>query len=222
MGLPPVFFGNNRRSTAAQGDKRVYDVVSSASGEVELLPVEGSSPRTRLQVAKLPDDAVVTIRVFRFLEDYSDAKETWEKGLRNVNSGSLLWLAVHMLPQMHSVRGAKYGEWFTIHHIRVYARHFKSGYHMCNSGSSGPAETFGSSTAVKSLVTGDKLREGYFWFVSPVDELSKPSLEKDGWQHVKMEGPFDGSSVAQECESVSPSSIAAKQLQQVVRNVNVV
>eukprot|EP00448_Togula_jolla_P004639 CAMPEP_0170593060 /NCGR_PEP_ID=MMETSP0224-20130122/13246_1 /TAXON_ID=285029 /ORGANISM="Togula jolla, Strain CCCM 725" /LENGTH=246 /DNA_ID=CAMNT_0010916987 /DNA_START=54 /DNA_END=794 /DNA_ORIENTATION=+ len=244
MSPSPELSGNNCRASAsaAPAKKRTYDAVNSKTGQVELLPINGSSKRVfdvvssdegkvellpvdgpssaRLPVDKLPDDAVVTIRVFRFLEDDCDAEEDWEKELKNVNTGSLLWLAVHMLPKMHSVRGAKYGEWFTIHHIRVYAKHFKSGYHMCNGGCSLPAKTFGATSAVKSLVTGRKLQQGYFWFVSPCEQHSKASLANNGWEHISVEGPFDGRNLVEECDRES-CSVEAKDLQEVVRNISV-
>lgn len=50
------------------------------------------------------------IRVFRFLETFSDGKTVWERELRTVNSGSMLWVPVHMQPKMHSMSGAKYGD----------------------------------------------------------------------------------------------------------------
>ena len=114
-------------------------------------------------MSDLGQDEVVAVRVFRFLEDRSDERNTWEQGLHNVNSGSLLWLLVHMLPKMHSMSGAKYGKWFTVHTINVQAKHFGSNYHMFNEGSAGPAKTFGASNATQNLVTGEKLEKGYFW-----------------------------------------------------------
>lgn len=113
------------------------------------------------------EDAVVTIRVFRFFESKSDESYKWERELRNVNSGSLLWLVVHMMPKMHSVAGCKYGPWFTIHQIRVRARCLRAGYHMAQEGSCPFAKSFGATVAVKGLVTGISLPTGYFWFVSP-------------------------------------------------------
>mmetsp|Transcript_66706 Transcript_66706/g.145462 ORF Transcript_66706/g.145462 Transcript_66706/m.145462 type:complete len:264 (-) Transcript_66706:187-978(-) len=198
----PESLDNDDPYSPVLGDKRVFDVVSSESGEVELLPVEGPS-KTRLRVTTLADDDVVTIRVFRFIEDYDDASEPWEEGLQNVNSGSLLWLRVHMLPKMHSVRGAKYGKWCTVHEIRIYAKHFKSGYYMCKNGCSMPAKTFGSTSSVKSLVSGEKLAQGYFWFVSPCGQQAGASLENDGWEHISMDGPFDGSVLAEGCAKQS-------------------
>jgi len=154
-----------------------------------------------LCVADLPDDAAVTIRVFRFLEDQDDAGCAWERELRNVNSGSLLWLVVHMQPKMHSVAGRKYGQWFTVHHIRVLARHFRSGYHMAQEGSCPFAKTFGATVACRTLVTSESLPTGYFWFVSPdragfgpsaADVGDEENLHRHGWQHLGRAGPFDG------------------------------
>ncbi|CAK0831090.1 unnamed protein product [Prorocentrum cordatum] len=68
---------------------------------------------------------------------------------------------------MHSKSGAKYGHWFTIHYIQIYAKHFGSAYHMANEGSCYPAKTFGSTSANTSTITGEVLERGYFWYVSP-------------------------------------------------------
>jgi len=180
----------------------VHDIVANENGELELLPL-GEQPQAARKVSDLGQDEVVAVRVFRFLEDRSDERNTWEQGLHNVNSGSLLWLLVHMLPKMHSMSGAKYGKWFTVHTINVQAKHFGSNYHMFNEGSAGPAKTFGASNATQNLVTGEKLEKGYFWFGTPVegspdapsmDVSTQEHLESKGWQHLRREGPFDGES----------------------------
>jgi hypothetical protein len=185
----------------------VHDIVANENGELELLPVGDQPQASKRKVSDLGQDEVVTVRVFRFLEDHSDERNPWEQGLHNVNSGSLLWLLVHMLPKMHSMSGAKYGKWFTVHTINVQAKHFGSAYHMFNEGNAGPAKTFGASSATQNLVTGQKLEKGYFWFGTPVegsanapskDVSSQEHLEAMGWQHVRREGPFDGESFIEE------------------------
>jgi len=176
-------------------ESTTFDVVGNSSAEHVLLPLGGKGPS--LLVKELPGDAVVNLRVIRFFEDPVDEKCAWEKELHNVNSGSLLWLPVHMVPKMHSLKGCKYGEWFTIHHIQVVAKHFASGYQMCNEGVC-PAKTFGVSSGVKALVTGKKLQQPYFWFVTPRGNSDKVNTDEHmqayGWRHVRREGPFDGSS----------------------------
>mmetsp|Transcript_68470 Transcript_68470/g.198596 ORF Transcript_68470/g.198596 Transcript_68470/m.198596 type:complete len:287 (-) Transcript_68470:465-1325(-) len=172
----------------------VHDVVASPSGEPMLLAASGEAGELPFYVADLPGDTPLVIRVFRFFETKSDAATPWERELRNVNSGSLLWVPVHMQPKMHSMAGAKYGDWFTVHHIEVLAKHFKSGYFMCEEGSCPLAKTFGSTRGVEKLVTGKNLPEGYFWFVTPHREIDGDSLERLGWRHLSVEGPFDGTS----------------------------
>lgn len=115
----------------------------------------------------------------------------WERELRNVNSGSLLWLVAHAVPKMHSCTGCKYGTWFTVHHVRVRASCFAAGYHMATEGSCPHAKTFGATTAIKGLVTGERLGTGYFWFVSPVAAGDVDSMTSVGWAHVCRQGPFD-------------------------------
>jgi len=146
----------------------------------------------------LPEDTPVLIRVFRFFETRSDGSTRWERELQNVNSGSLLWAPVHMQPKMHSVSGAKYGNWFTVHHIEVLAKHFKSGYFMCEEGACPLAKTFGGTRGVSKLVTGQSLPEGYFWFVTPHRDVEDDPLARLGWRHVGMEGPFDGTAFLKE------------------------
>mmetsp|Transcript_47707 Transcript_47707/g.120923 ORF Transcript_47707/g.120923 Transcript_47707/m.120923 type:complete len:200 (-) Transcript_47707:622-1221(-) len=171
---------------------RLLPIVSEGDVEeaAEALDLEG-----------LPEDATVTVRVYRFFEELDDEAQIWEKELRNVNSGSLLWLLVHMKPKMHSVKGAKYGTWFTAHYVRVRVAHFKSQYHMCEGGGSPHAKTFGSTPTMKRLVGGDELSTGYFWFASPdrhgsgsaqQDVRDPENLEKHGWQHIGREQPLDG------------------------------
>jgi len=74
---------------------------------------------------------------------------------------------------------------------------------MCEEGGCPLAKTFGATgSAVKSLVSGEKLETGYFWFSSPDRLCDGPShkdvsddecLQKHGWKHVCMQGLFDGS-----------------------------
>jgi len=185
----------------------VYDIVANENGELELLPVGDQPEAVNRKVSDLHQEEVVAIRVFRFLEDRDDEKHPWEQALHNVNTGSLLWLLVQMLPKMHSVSGAKYGKWFTVHTVSVHAKHFKSNYHMFKEGNAGPAKTFGTSTVTRNLVTGQKLAKGYFWFCSPVegsaeapskDVTSQEHFEAKGWQHLGREGPFDGEHFVEE------------------------
>lgn len=168
----------------------IYDiVVADETAAPALVPVDG--PRVSpVPVDALPPDALVTVRVFRFFEDRSDEGQAWEQELQNVNSGSLAWVLAHLEPGVHSTQGAKYGKWFTIHYIQVYAKHFKSAYHMANEGSSYPAKTFGSTSANRSTIEGKDLPRGYFWYVSPAS--SEASLACEGWQHLCRAGPFDG------------------------------
>jgi len=174
----------------------LFDVTANEAGQPELLPV-GRPGCGRLAVADLPEDAEVMVRVFRFFEDRSDEAYSWEQKLCNVNSGSLLWVPVHIKPKLHSIGGKKYGKWFVVHHIKVRAKHFRSHYHMCLEGSS-PADTFGSMN-IKLLVSGHRLDRGYFWLVTPCKEpsinvASEESMRAQGWQHLFRSGPFDGDS----------------------------
>mmetsp|Transcript_102396 Transcript_102396/g.285249 ORF Transcript_102396/g.285249 Transcript_102396/m.285249 type:complete len:101 (-) Transcript_102396:609-911(-) len=64
------------------------------------------------------------------------------------------------------------------------------------------ARTFGTtSSATKSLVSGEHLETGYFWFASPDRDGDGPShkdvhddacLQEHGWKHVDVLGLFDG------------------------------
>jgi len=133
--------------------------------------------------------------------------------------GSLLWLPVHLTPGMHSVSGAKYGKWFTIHYLQVKAKHFKSAYHMCNEGWS-LAKSFGAVVpATKNLIKGEPSKEGYFWFVSPTEASPNVSqreqLESWGWKHLAREGPFDGARFVEEWQQKG-SPQAARDLQAVL------
>jgi len=165
----------------------VFDVVEEEPEVPSLLPVDGPAVAA-ISIDEFPADALVTIRVFRFFEDRADEEQVWEQELQNVNSGSLHWLPVHMEPGMHSAKGAKHGTWFTIHYLQVFAKHFRSAYHMANEGACYGAKTFGSTSAETSTVSGKPLQKGYFWYVSPT---SRGSLN-NGWQHLCRAGPFDG------------------------------
>lgn len=167
----------------------VYDVVADANGHPACVPSEGP-PMAPISVQDFPPEAILTVRVFRFFEDRSDESQSWEKGLLNVNSGSIFWLPWQLEPLMHSKDGAKYGTWFTIHYVQVLAKHFQSAYQMCNEGYSNGAKTFGSSSANSRAITGQALPEGYFWYVSPAKE--QENLRSEGWQHLDRAGPFDG------------------------------
>lgn len=193
----------------------VYDVWASETGHPFLIPVDGPSTLP-FNLDDLPPDALVTIRSFRFLEDRSDEREIHEQELRNVNSGSLLFLPIHMAPNMHSVRGAKYGKWFMIHYLQVYAKHFKSCYHMANDGCCYPAKTFGATGANARLVTGKMLPSGYFWYVSPAS--GPATLENQGWHHICRSAPFDGSEFLHEWENAG-STMDARKLQEVLNRV---
>lgn len=178
----------------------VFDVVADADGAAMLLPLSGGEARP---LSTASEEEILTIRVFRFFEDRADEARIWERELRNVNSGSLLWLVVHLQPRMHSVSGAKYGRWFVAHHVRVRARHLRAGYFMFEDGGACPlARTFGTTgAAVKALVSGEKLETGYFWFASPdrcgsgashKDVTDDDCMAKHGWQHAGMQGLFSG------------------------------
>lgn len=167
----------------------VYDVVADAQGQPAFVPSEGP-PMDPIIVTDFPPEAVLTVRVFRFFEDKCDESQFWERGLLNVNSGSIFWLPWHLEPLMHSTAGAKYGRWFTIHYVQVLAKHFSSAYQMCNEGYSGGAKTFGSSSANSKAITGKAMPDGYFWYVSPAH--GQEHLDSGGWQHLDRAGPFDG------------------------------
>merc|ERR1712232_68036 len=176
-----------------------YDVIADENGQPMLMPIDGPAVRG-LRIQEFPPEALVTVRTFRFFEARTDGNEVWEQQLRILNSGSLLWLPVHLTPGMHSVSGAMYGRWFTIHYLQVKAKHFTSAYHMCNEGFS-LAESFGT-TVKQNLITGQPLKEGYFWFVSPTEASTDVSqcaqLESWGWKHLAREGPFDGARFVEE------------------------
>jgi len=170
----------------------IYDVVAAEGGQPALVPSDGPEIAPML-IKDFPPEAVLTIRVFRFFEDRSDEARVWEKNLLNVNSGSLFWLPWHLAPSMHTKAGAKYGTWFTIHYVQVYAKHFTSAYHMCNEGCHGGAKTFGCSQGSSRTITGESMPEGYFWYVSPA--AGKEHLRTEGWQHLDRAGPFDGTAL---------------------------
>eukprot|EP00929_Paragymnodinium_shiwhaense_P071514 TRINITY_DN3634_c0_g2_i1.p1 TRINITY_DN3634_c0_g2~~TRINITY_DN3634_c0_g2_i1.p1 ORF type:complete len:340 (-),score=72.91 TRINITY_DN3634_c0_g2_i1:521-1540(-) len=173
----------------------IFDVVvSEKNGGPALMPVDGPHVEP-IPLENFPADALVTIRVFRFFEDASDHNQAWEQDLRNVNSGSLMWLPVHLQPGLHSVRGAKYGKWFTIHYMQAYVKHFSSGYHRAEEGSCYPAKTFGATGAETSTVSGKHLESGYFWYVHPAG--TETNLQQVGWQHLCRAGPFDGAKFRQ-------------------------
>jgi hypothetical protein len=154
-----------------------YDVVADDIGQPLLVPINGPAV-TPMRIEEFPPDALVTVRVFRFFDYRNDANTAWEQGLLNLNSGSLLWLPVHLAPGMHSISGAKYGRFFNVHYLQVQAKHFRSNYHMCNEGWS-PAKSFGSAVE-KSTIKGIPLKEGYFWFF-----ISSSS----GWQCCRARAP---------------------------------
>lgn len=178
-------------SMAAELPAVVYDVVALEGGSPALVPTDGP-PVPPIAIEDFPAEALVTIRTFRFFEDRADKEQVWEQELRNVNSGSLLWLPVHMEPGLHSKGGAKYGRWFTIHYIQIYVKHFRSAYHMANEGSCYPAKTFGATSANTSTITGKPLERGYFWYISPVSNGGEGCLAKQGWSHLCRAGPFNG------------------------------
>jgi hypothetical protein len=192
----------------------VYDVVVTPGGEPGFVPSSGPATEP-IHVQDFPPEALLTIRVFRFFEDFADEGQDWERCLRNVNSGSISWLPWHLAPNMHSKGGAKYGTWFTIHYVQVYAKHFKSAYHMCNEGAS-PAKTFGTSPATSKAITGEALSAGYFWYVSPVIDHAK--LESQGWRHLHRAGPFDGKRFL-ELWTERKSPMEVKALQEVLAKV---
>lgn len=62
------------------------------------------------------------------------------------------------------------------HHVSVLPENLTSGYFMCEEGACPLAKHFGAtSSAVKSLVSGEKLETGYFWFASPDRHGDGPS-----------------------------------------------
>mmetsp|Transcript_56935 Transcript_56935/g.161649 ORF Transcript_56935/g.161649 Transcript_56935/m.161649 type:complete len:329 (-) Transcript_56935:79-1065(-) len=198
---------------ARRGPAGVFDVVHGPGGEPAILPV--GKPGFPAKTAKdLPEDSVVTVRVFRFFWDTSDASDPWERQLLNVNSGSILWLIVHMLPKMHTASGCKFGKWFTVHTLRVSAKHFGSNYCICREGCCA-AKTFGCTEAHVGLITGEELESGYFWFVTPAEQSpveQEAHLEERGWQHVARAGPFDGDELVEQWQRQgSPMGEAALQ-----------
>lgn len=195
-GLPPI----------------VFDVVVCAGGEAGLLPSDGP-PIAPMAIQDFPKEAVLTIRVFRFFEDKADERTVWEKGLLNVNSGSLFWLPWQLEPNMHTKDGAKYGTWFTMHYVKVLAKHFKSAYHMCNEGYNSGAKTFGCSSVGPRAITGKAMAEGYFWYVSPA--AGQEHLRHEGWQHLDCIGPFDGTAFLSLWRQYG-SPLEARALQQVL------
>jgi len=44
----------------------------------------------------------------------------------------------------------------------------------------------------KMEVTGEKMPEGYFWYVSPAAGQEHLRIQDQGWQHLDREGPYDG------------------------------
>merc|ERR1719161_770831 len=96
------------RQTLSADASVFYDVAADEAGQPVLAPINGPAD-ARIRIDEFPPEALVTIRVFRFFEHRSDEDEIWEKELRNLNSGSLLWLPMHLTPGSHSANGAKYG-----------------------------------------------------------------------------------------------------------------
>lgn len=187
----------------------VFDAVVGPRGQPAFLPSDGPMT-TPILLEDFPKEAIITIRVFRFFEDRADEVCSWEKGLLNVNSGSIFWLPFHLAPNIHSKAGAKYGTWFTVHYVQAFAKHFQSEYHMCNEGCSSGAKTFGSSSANKKSITGQAMPDGYFWYVSPAASSTQPL--GTGWQHLDRAGPFDGSAFLQAWqEQGSPMEVRALQ-----------
>merc|ERR1719296_677306 len=92
---------------------------------------------------------------------------------------------------------------------------------MCNEGVC-PAKTFGMSTGVKALVTGKKLEQPYFWFVTPRgvgDQVdTEAHLHAHGWQHVGRQGPFDGNAFSAAWKKQG-SPLEEMPLQTVLRSV---
>lgn len=199
----------------------VFDVVSDEDGRLVLLPIDGPSAEG-VRLEDVPPEATLAIRVFRFLEHRTDGDEIWEKELRNVNSGSLLWLPVHLAPGMHSTYGAKYGDWFTVHTVQVHAKNFKSAYHMCEGGCNVLAKSFGCSPAAKWIVKGQPLERGYYWFVSPASDETSTTDDQHfgswGWKHVACEGPFSGARFVAEWQKRG-SSLASCDLQAALQQV---
>lgn len=196
-----------------------YDVVAEERGQPLLVPINGPAV-TPMRVEEFPPDALVTVRVFRFFENRNDANTAWEQGLLNLNSGSLLWLPVHLTPGMHSISGAKYGRFFNVHYLQVQAKHFKSCYHMCNDGYS-PAKSFGSAFE-KNTIKLQPLKQGYFWFVSPAiadgNAAAREHLKAWGWKHLARAGPFDGSEFVEKWQQQG-SSMNVNDLQGVLEQL---
>merc|ERR1712039_231767 len=120
-------------------------------------------------------------------------------------------------PGLHSKNGAKYGSWFTVHYIQVYAQHLSSAYHMANEGSAYPAKTFGATNATTSTICGKDLCSGYFWYVSPAAE-APGCLESHGWQHLCHAGPFNGSAFL-DCWNQWKNPLEPNALQEVLRHM---
>lgn len=200
----------------------VFDVASDTQGELMLVPVDGP-PGAGMRLEELAQDALVSVRVFRFFEHCADEKQVWERELRNVNSGSLTWLPTHLAPGLHSRQGAKYGKWFTIHTVQVYAKHFKSAYHMCEEGCNILAKSFGCTQAQKWTIDHVPLETGYFWFVSPVSADGSSTSEDGhlnacGWRHLSSEGPFHGEAFLKEWQKRG-SRMATHDLQAMLRQM---
>jgi hypothetical protein len=195
-----------------------YDVIADEFGRPLLVSIDGTA-FSEMRVEDFPPETVLPIRVFRFFSSLDCGKEVWEQELQNMNSGCLTWLPVHLKPGMHSVSGAKYGHWFTVHYLQVYAKHFNSSYIMANEGCCYPAKSFGSTVpASRGTVNGHQLERGYFWFVSPASNSSTSEqhhFDTWGWKHVAREGPFDAKIFMEEWQSEG-SSMAARDLQSVL------
>jgi hypothetical protein len=193
----------------------IFDVVVNENKPC-LVPVDGP-PVAPIPVQEFPAETLVTIRTFRFFDDKNDAKQVWEQELQNVNSGSLLWLPVHLEPGLHSKNGAKYGSWFTIHYIKVRVKHFFSSYHMANEGYV-PARTFGCTQAMTSTISGQDLPSGYFWYVSP--SKGDASLDVEGWEHLCRMGPYDGKAF-HELWSQEHRPMTSRRLQDMLNQVTI-
>lgn len=197
------------------------DVVADEKGRPILVPIDGSEYH-ETRVDDLSPDTILSIRVFRFFDNFACGKDAWEEDLQNVNSGCLLWLPVHLKPGMHSLSGAKYGHCFTIHYLQVRAKHFNSAYFMANEGCSYPAKSFGATVpATTGTVNGKPLERGYFWFVSPASNGStseKKHFDTWGWKHVAREGPFDAKTFMKEWQNKG-SPMAIRDLQMVLNKM---
>ncbi|CAE8586112.1 unnamed protein product [Polarella glacialis] len=195
----------------------VFDVVAESSEVPALVPVDGPAVAP-IPVTDFPPESLITFRVFRFFEDRSDEDEVWEQELQDVNSGSLLWVPIHLDPGKHSKKGAKYGTWFAIHYVQVYAKHFKSAYHMANEGAH-PAKTWGASSGNQTTISGETLPHGYYWYVSPSSKFGRQvSLGTNGWQHLCRAGPFDGKAFLEHWHKTG-CSFEFRQLQAILNQV---